>query len=116
MSQACAPGSGSVLTVTDASPCRTCGACCSYSREWPRFTTETDADIARISSEFIDDHRGRMRCVGDRCSALVGDVGASTSCAIYAVRPEVCRACEPGDDACRMARSKFGLSPLIVRC
>ena len=98
-------------TVTEASHCQTCAACCSYSREWPRFTTEADADIARISSEFIDDQLGRMRCNGDRCSALVGVVGASTSCAIYAVRPEVCRACEPGDDACQMARQKFGLPP-----
>jgi len=98
-------------TVTEASHCQTCAACCSYSREWPRFTTEADADIARISSEFIDDQLGRMRCNGDRCSALVGAVGASTSCAIYAVRPEVCRACEPGDDACQMARQKFGLPP-----
>jgi Fe-S-cluster containining protein len=98
--------------ATGASPCQTCGACCCYSREWPRFTTEADADIARISSEYIDDHLGCMRCNGDRCSALVGVVGASTSCAIYAVRPEVCRACEPGDDACQMARQKFGLPPV----
>ena len=97
--------------VTGASPCRTCAACCSYSREWPRFTTEADADIARVPSEYIDDGLGRMRCNGDRCSALVGDVGASTSCAVYDVRPEVCRACEPGDDACQMARQKFGLPP-----
>jgi len=108
VSQANAPVAWAVI---DVSPCQTCAACCSYSREWPRFTTEADADIARISSEFIDDHLGRMRCNGDRCSALVGAVGASTSCAIYAVRPEVCRACEPGDDACQMARQKFGLRP-----
>ena len=108
MSQANAPVAWAVI---DVSPCQTCAACCSYSREWPRFTTEADADIARISSEFIDDHLGRMRCNGDRCSALIGDVGASTLCAIYAVRPEVCRACEPGDDACQMARQKFGLPP-----
>jgi|GEM_PF-3617121 len=23
--------------------CQTCGACCSYSSEWPRFTMESDA-------------------------------------------------------------------------
>jgi len=52
---------------------------------------------------------GRMRCEGDRCAALVGDVGIATSCAIYTVRPDVCRACVPGDDACEMARRRFGL-------
>ena len=49
-----------------ASPCQSCAACCSYSREWPRFATESDADIARIPAEFVDDRRGRMRCSGDR--------------------------------------------------
>ena len=89
--------------------CRTCGACCSFSRDWPRFTTESDADLDRIPRELADHHRGRMRCRGDRCAALVGEVGVSTACAIYEVRPEVCRACEPGDEACRLARHRFGL-------
>jgi len=48
------------------------------------------------------------------CTALVGEVGIATSCAIYAVRPEVCRACEPGDEACRMARRRFNLPPLLT--
>jgi len=92
--------------------CRACGACCSFSSEWPRFSVEEDADLDRIPPAFVDDGEGRMRCHGDRCSALVGDVGLSTSCAVYAVRPEVCRACLPGDDACRMARRRFNLPPL----
>jgi uncharacterized protein len=70
---------------------------------------EHEADLDRIPSEFVDRRLGRMRCEGDRCSALAGEVGASTSCRIYSVRPDVCRACEPGDDACRLARRRFGL-------
>jgi len=89
--------------------CRACGACCAHSAEWPRFSLEDDADLDRIPREFVDDGLGRMRCDGDRCSALVGEVGVSTSCAVYAVRPEVCRACLPGDDACQMARRRFNL-------
>jgi len=50
-----------------------------------------------------------MRCDGDRCTALVGEVGVSTSCAVYAVRPDVCRACLPGDDDCETARCSFNL-------
>jgi hypothetical protein len=100
--------------VADQSICRSCGACCAYSRDWPRFTTETDAAIERIAPKFVDDGLGRMRCDGDRCSALVGRVGASTSCAVYAVRPDVCRACEPGDEACDIARQKFGLGALVT--
>jgi Fe-S-cluster containining protein len=97
----------------DPSPCTTCGACCSYSRDWPRFTTESDADLERIPPEFVNDSLSGMRCDGARCSALAGRVGTQTSCTIYVDRPEVCRACVPGDDACQMARSKFEL-PLIA--
>src|SRR5262245_51118415 len=89
--------------------CRACGACCSFSPEWPRFSMEDDADLARIPYVFVDDKRGRMRCDGNRCAALVGDVGISTSCAVYPLRPDVCRACLPGDDACEMARRRFNL-------
>jgi hypothetical protein len=97
------------LSLDPVPDCRTCGACCAFSREWPRFTTEDDGDLDRIPRAFVDNRLGRMRCDGDRCVALVGEVGIATSCAVYAVRPEVCRACEPGDDACRMARLRFGL-------
>lgn len=89
--------------------CRTCGACCAFSRDWPRFTLETDADIERIPAAFVNEASSGMRCNGDRCSALIGDVGISTTCAVYGQRPEVCRACEPGDDACRIARRHFGI-------
>ena len=34
---------------------------------------------------------------------------------VYAHRPDVCRACEPGDDACSMARRRFGLAELPQR-
>ena len=93
----------------DAAACRACGACCAFSRAWPRFSLEDDATLDRIPAAFVDRDRGRMRCDGDRCAALVGDVGVSTSCAVYDVRPEVCRACVPGDYACQTARHGFGL-------
>jgi Fe-S-cluster containining protein len=89
--------------------CQTCGACCAFSAEWPRFSLESEAALARIPPGYVDDGLGRMRCEGDRCAALVGEVGISTACAIYTVRPDVCRACEPGDDACRMARRHFNM-------
>jgi Fe-S-cluster containining protein len=89
--------------------CQACGACCSYSREWPRFSLESDADLDRIPAALVDNEHGRMRCNGDRCAALAGDVGASTACTVYDVRPDVCRACVPGDDACLTARRHFNL-------
>lgn len=89
--------------------CRTCGACCSFSAEWPRFTLEADEALAQLPSEFVDSRLHRMRCHGDRCSALSGTVGVSTSCRVYDRRPDVCRECEPGDDACEIARRHFNL-------
>ncbi|MFZ3358477.1 MAG: YkgJ family cysteine cluster protein [Xanthobacteraceae bacterium] len=92
-----------------AAACQTCGACCSYSPDWPRFSLESDADLDRIPRAYVDDQHGRMRCNSNRCSALLGEIGVSTACAIYAVRPDVCKACLPGDDACLTARRHFNL-------
>jgi uncharacterized protein len=105
------------LQADDAGLCRSCGACCSFSKDWPRFSTEDDADLDLIPAEFVDRRLGGLNCDGDRCSALAGEVGVSTSCLIYGVRPDVCRACAPGDDACRLARRHFGLAlaPVTAR-
>jgi Fe-S-cluster containining protein len=97
--------------TAEAPDCRSCGACCSFSRAWPRFSLETDAQIEAIPKEFVDATLSGMRCEGDRCSALAGEVGKSTSCRIYGVRPDVCRSCEPGDQACQIARQHFEIQP-----
>jgi uncharacterized protein len=93
----------------ETADCRSCGACCSFSSDWPRFTLEEDAALDLIPERFVNQAASGMRCSGDRCSALLGEVGQSTSCSIYDLRPDVCRACQPGDEACRIARRHFGL-------
>ena len=102
---------GNGVAPAAEAPCRSCGACCAYSPDWPRFTMEEDAALALIPPAYVNDSGAGMRCVGDRCTALSGEVGVSTSCSVYSVRPDVCRACEPGDAACRLARRHFGLRP-----
>ena len=97
-----------------SNPCQNCGACCSYSSNWPRFTIEDDATLDLIPAEFVNDRLSGMRCNGERCSALNGEVGKATACGIYDVRPEVCRTCMPGDTECTMARRKFGLAALAA--
>src|SRR5262245_65778295 len=42
--------------------CNSCGACCSYSRDWPRFTMENEDDLSRIPRELVDDSLNGMRC------------------------------------------------------
>jgi len=100
------------LPPAEANPCQTCGACCAYSANWPRFTVEEDADLELIPAELVNDRLSGMRCEGDRCSALKGEIGKATACGIYALRPEVCRTCMPGDPECAMARRKYGLPKL----
>jgi hypothetical protein len=94
------------------SPCQACGACCAHSAEWPRFSLESEAALSRIPAALIDASGSGMRCAGNRCAALAGSVGVSTACTIYAVRPEVCRTCEPGDAECGIARRGAGLAAL----
>ncbi len=108
-----------MITLNAAPPalvndCQSCGACCAYSRDWPRFTLEDDAALALIPARFVDDPLGRMRCEGERCSALTGVVGEHAACSVYAVRPLVCRDCQSGDHACDMARKHYGF-PLLHR-
>jgi uncharacterized protein len=88
--------------------CRACGACCSFSPDGPRFSTENDTELDRIPAFLVDDDHGRMRCEGNRSTALI-EVGMSTSCSIYALRPQVCRVCLPSDEACQEARRLFRL-------
>ena len=89
--------------------CQSCGACCSYSADWPRFSVEDDETLARIPEKYVARDESGMHCQGVRCSALTGEVGKWTACAVYPVRPDVCRACMPGDPECLMARRAVGL-------
>ena len=87
--------------------CRDCGACCAYSESWPAFIG--DGDGAGIPDELIDFDRGRMLCHGDRCSALVGEVGRQAKCSVYTNRPLVCREFQAGSEDCVMVRRRFHL-------
>jgi uncharacterized protein len=100
------------MTIMSPSPCQACGACCDYSSDWPRFSLESDEALALIPEKLVAANLSGMRCDGDRCSALSGKVGEATACTIYTVRPEVCRDCLPGDDACALARKRHGLPAL----
>lgn len=93
-------------TSPETFDCQSCGACCAYSADWPRFSLESDAEIERIPAEYVSADLGGMRCSNDRCDALEGKLGIHVGCRIYAVRPIVCRTCMPGDDECLMARHR----------
>src|SRR5258707_15832978 len=94
-----------------ASECGACGACCSFSPEWPRISLESDVDLDRIPHAYVDGDLGRMRFSTNRCATLVGVVAFSTTCAIYTVRPDIWRRCFPGDESCKMPRGRFNRFP-----
>jgi uncharacterized protein len=91
----------------DSALCQSCGA------TWPRFSLESDAQIAAIPEALVNSRGSGMRCASSRCAALAGVIGSHASCTIYAVRPLVCRDCQPGDDECNIARARYGFPPLI---
>ena len=68
-----------------------------------------DGDGAGIPDELIDFDHGRMLCHGNRCSALLGELGNRAQCSVYENRPLVCREFQPGSEDCIMVRRSFDL-------
>jgi len=58
------------MSASDEALCQACGACCTYSADWPRFGLETEEEIEAIPRDYVDDARGTMRCNGDRCAVF----------------------------------------------
>ncbi len=87
--------------------CFSCGACCAYSESWPAFIGDGDGE--GIPNELIDVEHRRMLCHGDRCSALVGEIGSRAQCSVYIDRPLVCREFQAGSEDCIMVRRSSGL-------
>lgn len=70
---------------------------------------ESDEALDKIPEQYVAADQSGMRCEDNRCSALSGRIGESTKCLVYEVRPDVCRACLPGDYECGLARAAFGM-------
>jgi Fe-S-cluster containining protein len=105
-------------------PCLNCGACCARFRvafHW----SETEPALGGVTPAALtvplDPHRVAMRgtLAGTiRCTALQGEVGGRTACAIYAGRPSPCRELQASwEDGCHSpqcdrAREAHGLPRL----
>lgn len=115
--------------------CKGCGACCAYSRDWveiaardtqvPReLTEESHPELwPDVEPEFIP--RRVMRTTGpnlslpvlqsepesrgQRCVALVGEIGKGAHCSIYENRPTVCRSFERGNPICVWFLGRYSL-------
>src|SRR5690606_2173226 len=85
--------------------CRECGACCSYSYDWPQLEWD-GSDSENIPEAMVVEETQCLKCTGNRCGALVGVVGEKVSCSIYQDRPRVCREFLPGTDDCARVRDR----------
>ena len=107
-------------------PCLKCGACCAFFRvsfHW----TETYADsygvpegTSHAISPYVNSMNGTDQ-INPSCQQLRGIIGESTSCDIYANRPNACRAFKASFEdgtkniQCDQARASKGLSELSLR-
>ena len=106
---------------TSVSPCQSCGACCASFRvdfhpaelaggafAWgqgvpPTMTVPVTASIVRLCG---------TDSAAPRCVALVGTIGQTVACSIYAERTSPCREFDVEHAACNRARQRHGLPPL----
>ena len=103
---------GAPSAFASPSPCQSCGACCAFDASWPRFSLECEEDLALIPVHLVAADGSGMAFKDGRCAALAGKVGDHVACSIYGLRPDVCRAYQPGDPECNEARARYGFSPL----
>ncbi len=102
----------------DVPECMDCGTCCfSNLPEYVRvFGTDWDrmGDRAREYTAFIG-NRCYMRLEDGHCAALMIDpVARRFSCAIYAERPDCCRALQRGHGACLSDLHEKADRPLLA--
>jgi uncharacterized protein len=108
----------------DASPCTTCGACCSGYRVsfyWAEADDAAGGSVPVALTEIVNPHRRAMRVNNVqemRCVCLQGAVGEHVNCTIYPQRSSTCREFlfdgEGGveNPRCNEARARHGLPPI----
>ncbi len=104
-------------------PCLKCGACCAFFRvsfHWSEtFPESHEVPISRTKqiSPYVNAMIGTDQ-KNPLCSALLGGIGKSVSCEIYANRPNCCRlfkaSFEDGakNSSCNRARTSKGIRHL----
>ena len=104
--------------------CEQCGSCCkghliveAYELDVLREPHLAAADISErtrgmtydaLMAELEQEGRCLVIAAKDECKFIRGN----NTCAIYATRPNVCVAMEPGSEQCQQARQAEGLPPL----
>ena len=113
-----ATGARGATGANDAPECTVCGACCfSMAHDYVRVfgvDLERMDDRAQSYTEFSE-NRCFMRIEDGHCTALVIDpTGPTFTCAIYEMRPDVCRSFDRGSGACAADRHEKRERPLLA--
>lgn len=113
--------------LPNASDCQSCGACCvvTDANEEDGYAWVKSGDYVKMPHPrrnllvVLEHHEGfppqyymrtRTNAQGQRvCIALSGEVGESTRCNIYSIRPNVCAGFRPGNHVCLYSRGRAGL-------
>ena len=111
--------------MSEASPCLSCGACCSHFRV-SFFWGECASSGGTVPDDLVVQiNHTRVAMIGTdqkpaRCCSREGNVGEGTRCTIYEQRSSVCREFESSwhegvqNVDCDAARAAFGLPPLLA--
>ena len=111
------------MSTVSPSICTQCGACCAAFRVTFHYS-ELDSEGGRVPAGLADAETASLyRLRGTdyarpRCAALIGVIGQSVQCGIYAEHPSPCREfgarAEMGvfEEACHRARALHGLPAL----
>lgn len=89
-----------------APDCLTCGACCSAGPDTVDLVPQVDDQVPEV---FRTNDGRHMRTLFGKCLALRGIPDCRVYCAIYELRPLVCRSFEAGGEGCRRIRDLKGL-------
>jgi Fe-S-cluster containining protein len=55
------------VSLDESFDCQSCGACCAYSADWPRFSLETDEELDLIPAEYVSADLGGKSCEDYSC-------------------------------------------------
>jgi Fe-S-cluster containining protein len=106
------------VVTADVPECTSCGVCCfSTAKDYLRVLGVDYERMGNDAAKWVefDGHRAYMRMQDGHCSALTyEEVGARFLCAIYEIRPDVCRWLERGSGYCAADRAEKAERPLIM--
>ncbi|BDW85319.1 YkgJ family cysteine cluster protein [Roseicyclus marinus] len=96
--------------------CTACGACCfgGHDRYIAILPMDRDRPIPETATHEIEGRR-YMKMACGHCAQLTIAPDGQTLCAIYADRPEACRAFRAGSFECLKARQHRGAEALALR-